>query len=221
MLTIIDDDGNAKFYSDVLPIITSEHVSISSACPVGTIGTEGAMTWEQVEECYRNGAEILSHAYNHVTSYPSEMTEKEVEQDFTKAKNGLLSRGFYGGRYHVFTVSTGEDSRAKAAAPYVFDLAINSAGNAMNYADTINIYRISRYRIQTDSYQYDLDALKALIDTCYNSKGWMVWMFHTSDITWTTTAKENLIAAIQYAKGKGLPIVSVDYVWNHYLRKMV
>lgn len=220
MLTIIDDDGNTKFYTDVLPIIQSEHVPISSAVPVGTVGTTGAMTWEQIEECYRNGAEILSHAYHHVTSYDAGMSEFDVENDFMKAKNGLLSRGFYGGRYHVYTGSTGEDSRAKTAAPYVFDLAINSAGNVMNFAETINKYRIHRYRIQTDSYQYDLDALKALIDECYASNGWMVWMFHTSDITWTETAKQNLIAAIQYAKTKGLPIVNLDYVYRKYLKNM-
>ena len=221
MLTIIDDDGNNKFYSDILPIITSEKVSISAAIPVGSIGSTNTMTWEQIEECYRCGAEILSHTYNHVTSYSSEKTEHDIELDYTMARNELLSHGIYGGRYLVFSGSTGEDYRAKIAAPYVYNLAINSAGNVMNYANSINMYRIFRYRIQTDGYNYNLEALKELIDACYASNGWMVWMIHTSDASWTETAKLNLIEAIQYAKTIGLPIVSVDYVYQHYLRKMI
>lgn len=217
MLTIIDDDGHSGFYTDLLPIIRGENVPIATAIPIVSVGTANHMTWEQIGECYASGAEILSHTYSHQTTYDNTWTAESIQRDYQMARNILTAHGLDGGKYIVFSGTTGEDDRAKKAAPYVCEMAINSAGNAINHRGNWSQYRIKRYRIQTDGIGYDTDELKALIDTCLADGGWMVWMMHTSDPeTWDATAKAHLVEAIQYAKAEGLPIVTVDYANRAY-----
>ena len=220
MLSIIDDDGNPKFLSDLLPVIEAKNVSISSAIYITATDTgTNAMTWEQVLQCYRGGAEILCHTYDHQTTYPDTMTEEEIEHNYTKAKNCILSRGIYGGRYLVYSGETGNLEKSKIAASRVFDLAINSSGDKMNYPLTMDKYNIQRYRLES-IYEYDLDALKGLIDDCKNKGGWMVWMIHTSSQGWNSTVLGVIEDCIDYARETGVPIVSVDYAYRKYLKNL-
>ena len=66
---VLVDDGNEKFYSDLLPLVTSKGVSITSAVipDRANTGNSTHMTWEQILDASKSGAEIVSHTFNHLT----------------------------------------------------------------------------------------------------------------------------------------------------------
>lgn len=216
MLTLIDDDGHVDFYNDVLPIIKNKKVPISSALIVSEVGeTENKMTWEQIEDAYANGAEFLSHTFDHNTDLDG-MSVEDIAYGYEKAKNIMNLHGLTGGKYLVFPGASQGYANAQKAAKRVYELGINSAGNRVNQPD-IDKYNIRRYRIESD-YGYGLDQLKALIDECLDTGGWMVWMFHTSDEAWSAGVASTLESCIDYAITRGLPIVNVDYAYRNYFK---
>lgn len=221
MLTIIDDDGNPKFYTELLPLIESKGVSISSAViPYrANTGNQNHMTWEQVVDASCKGAEILNHSWNHLTgAMVAEMTAQEVWLNYQKARNTIESHGCNGGGYLVYAGASGSYAQAQEGAKLSNKCAFVSVGNEINYRSTLNRYAIKRFRVQTDGYDYDADKLKELIDLCLANGGWMVWMIHTSETVWTTLNGLSAISdAIDYAIAQGLPIVSVETGYKTYI----
>lgn len=218
MLTIIDDDGHQNFYNDILPIIRNKGVTITSAIPAVKIGTN-YMTAEQAMECYLGGAEIISHGYDHYDSETMQaMTEYEIENSYIKGRNYWLSKGVTGGRFLAYNGGTGNIAKVKRSAEKVFDLAIHSAGSARNNPQTIDLYKISRYSINNSDFAGG--DIRQMVTDCINNGGWMIWMLHTSASDWSSTYASDLADLIDDIITVGLPIVSVDYVWNKYLKWM-
>lgn len=221
MLTIIDDDGNTKFYTELLPLIESRGVSITSAVIPSRAAdsTSTHMTWAQVEDASKRGAEIVNHTYNHLTGeLVSEMTEQEVWLNYQRARNTIASHGITGAGYLVYAGASGSYAKAQSAAKHSNKCAFRAGGNAVNYRGSFDPYYINRYRVQTDGYDYDPDQLKALIDNCLENGGWMVWMIHTSEAVWTSrNGLAGITAAIDYAIEQGLPVVSIDTGYRTYI----
>jgi len=221
MLTIIDDDGNVGFYNDLLPLVESRGVSISSAAISyrANSGSVTHMTWEQIEDASKRGAEIVNHTFDHLTGdRVANMTEQEVWLNYQRARNTLAAHGLPGAGYLVYAGASGSYDKAQSAAKHSNKCAFHAGGNTINYRGSFDPYNISRYRVQTDGYDYDPDQLKALIDKCLAEGGWMVWMIHTSETVWTTLdGLAGITAAIDYAIEKGLPVVSVDTGYRTYI----
>lgn len=221
MLTIIDDDGNEKFYSEVLPLVTSKGVSITSAVipDMANTGNSTHMTWEQIVNASKSGAEIVSHTFNHLTGDLVEnMTEQEIWLNYQKANNTIASHGLPGSDFLVYAGASGSYATAQSAASHSSKCAFRAGGNAINYRGQFNRYYINRYRVQTDGYDYNPEELKQLIDYCLANGGWMVWMIHTSETVWTTqNGLTGITEAIDYAIEKGLPVVSVATGYKYYI----
>lgn len=210
MLTIIDDDGHSRFYSDLLPVVESKKVPISSAIIVSSVGGTNAMTWSQIEECYGKGVEFLSHSYAHEDSTTVQtMTETELQYNDQKAKNEIEAHGISSAKYFVYPGATQSIEKVVNAVKNVYSCGINSAGNVMNYINSLDPYNLKRYRIESD-YSFDVDEMKELIDSCLSNGGWMIWMIHTSATGWNSDWVTALEGAIDYAISEGLPIVTVD-----------
>lgn len=221
MLTIIDDDGNVGFYTDLLPLVESRGVSISSAVISDRANTEYSthMTWAQIEDASKRGAEIVNHTFDHLTGdRVANMTEQEVWLNYQRARNTLATHGINGAGYLVYAGASGSYDKAQNAAKHSNKCAFRAGGNAINYRGSFDPYYINRYRVQTDGYDYDPDQLKALVDKCLEEGGWMVWMIHTSETVWTTlNGLAGITAAVDYAIEKGLPVVSVDTGYRMYI----
>lgn len=209
MLTIIDDDGHQKFYTDILPIIESKHVPIASAIIGKNIGVASTyMTWAQVEEAYSKGAEILNHTYSHLGETEDTRTAEEIYMDYTKNERLMYSHGIVtGADILVYPGGSANLATAQTASHLFARGAFKASGNALNEIGA-DIYSIQRYRIGTD-YAYDVDVFKGLIDKI--THGWMVWMVHTSGSAWTADSPAILSSAIDYAKSKGVAIVTAKY----------
>lgn len=210
MMTIIDDDGAKGFYTDLLPLIQSKGVSISSAIIGRNIGVASSyMTWAEVEEAHENGAEILNHTYMHYGETDETRTVEEIVLDYEKnavlmAKHGIVDTG----DIVVYPGGSGNMPTVQEAAKRFARVGIRSNGNVLNYINQIDPVYIDRYRIESD-YSYDLDSMKNLIDNCITKGGWMIWMIHTSNTSrWSSTALSSISQSIDYAKEQGLPIVS-------------
>lgn len=218
LLTIIDDDGNAKFYTDLYPIAVAKNVPIASAIPYSFIGIPNHLTMEQVNTIYANGIEILSHTYSH--DYTTELSEREYEVDYRKAKQCYAKIGINCDLL-VYAAGTANYPNAVEAAKRVYSGAFNSGHETTNHSQSNDRYLIERYGITgSNDYGringYNLSELTGLIDTVLQTGGWMIWMLHTSSDYWNNTMKQNISDAIDYANNQGLPIVTASYGFKKY-----
>ena len=221
MLTIIDDDGDMKFYTDLLPIIKEKNVPIATAVTTKRIGSAPRwMGWDEIMECYENGAEVLCHTYDHIPiARDQEVDLNALIMDYTIAKQIMYAHGLHDADILVYNNASGNNAAVREAAERVFKCAIHSGGSHINYAGNLNPYYLYRFPIDTEPRLYNLDILKDLVDEVCSSGGWMIWIMHTSSSTWTEEARNNLCAAIDYAREKGLPIVTANYGYQNYIGK--
>ena len=228
MLTIIDDDSNERFYNDLYPVMRNKKVTVATAVITGSVGNTGNMSWSEIEECYSNGIEVLSHTHSHFLSTDPDfdsLTIKDITIDYQKAKNILALHGMPTDIL-VFSGSTGLTSKFQTAAERVYRYGILAGDNKTNYQGG-DPYRIRRYRVgnQTDNH-CDIETLQGLIDSVKTTGGWMIWMTHTSggSSAWTSGTGEGSSAyilgqAVDYAISQGVPVVSTAYGIKKYFSK--
>ena len=222
MLTIIDDDGNIKYYTDIFPIAKAKKAEISSAVIVGRVGrNSNYMTWDNIIDAYCNGMEILCHTYSHPLStdedYPYNL--EWFEEDYRKARNTLIAHNI-STNLLVYSGSSGQlDVCHEACKRASFDGGFLNA-NRITYENT-DRYKIPRFRVGNNAdYHYDITVLKGLVNKLYSSGGWMVWMIHTSSSAgWVPGTKEGSSAymlgeVIYYARANGIKIVTAEYGFN-------
>lgn len=221
MLTIIDDDSHIRYYTDIYPIAKSKKASISSAVIAGQIdGRTTRMTWDNINESYCAGMEMLCHTYSHpLTTDPGWSTYDEAyfEEDYRKAKNILKTHGI-NVNLLVFSGSSARYEMAQEACKRAsFDGGFLAGDNKITYGNT-DRYKIPRFRIGNDSdYHYDINILKGLVDKLSSQSGWMVWMVHTSSSSgWVSgtdygSSAYMLGQIIDYARANNIKIVTAEY----------
>ena len=220
MLSIIDDDGNEKYYTDLFPLLETKHAPIASAVIVSMVGARNQMDWVAVQDAFANGAEILSHTFYHNNSdITSQQTVAELTAEYQKAKNTLAIHGIDTGDILVYNGATGNLLNAREAAERVYTCGIYATGNITNQYMATNPYYIYRYNVEGD-YGYDVEKLKnILLDLYEQGTGWMIWTIHTSSKNWNSATLQAIIDSIDYCSEIGLPIVTVHYGRDHYISK--
>jgi peptidoglycan/xylan/chitin deacetylase (PgdA/CDA1 family) len=221
MLTIIDDDGHQGFYTYLKPIIAEKKVPIATAIVTerpDNPSEHASMTWEQIVECARDGAEILSHSHTHLTGDVAETTtENEIWLNYQRSKNVLVSHGLDPHGILVFAGNSGNNEKCQNAAMRSFDYAFHSAGNVVIRQDNFKPYYIQRFGLGIGEFipasgETIASTPKTYIDLAISENGWVVFMVHTSSGDWTNTAAVNGIkAVIDYALANGVEIVTAEY----------
>lgn len=186
LLTIIDDDGNKHFLTDIVPLIEDEEVPIASAVVTTKVGADAwHMSWSDVETANGKGAEILNHTYNHHagSDIPS-LDASTITHEFQMAKNIFTQKGYPSCDIVVYSSSSGNYEKVRDCAEEVFKCGIKIGGMEVN-TQASDKFALSRYRIDYASTEggtdWDLDAMKEWVDNCAENGGWMIWMFHTSN----------------------------------------
>jgi peptidoglycan/xylan/chitin deacetylase (PgdA/CDA1 family) len=227
MLTIIDDDGYGYFYRDIKPLCEAKNVSISSAVITARMGqSEGYMTWEQVQECYAAGCEILSHGYNHKTDaeiLTDGTTAEELEKWYRMAKHDLQLHGIKS-EIFVFNNNTANVIQCQQAARRVYQGAIHAAGGKIN-TPASDPYYIKRFNFTAGSHEepHTLQEMTDNIDALVAAgTGWDVWMIHTSSTGgWSADEVTKLGAAIDYARAHGVLVTTVEHAMRIYYGKQI
>jgi len=188
MLTIIDDDGDIHFLTDIIPLIQELQVPISTAVTTKRIGSSARwMDWDEIAECAENGAEVLCHTYSHYTGTQIQsVADETIIKQYKMARDALNAKG-YNGDILVYSSSTGNDARVQAAAAQVFKCGIKIGGNTTNYMET-NPFALNRCRIDYAETEgktsWNIYDMKQYIDDVAASGGWQIMMFHTSNSMW-------------------------------------
>lgn len=225
MLTIIDDDGHGLFYSELLPIVQEKHVPITSAVICARIDNHATyssyMTWEQVQNSYLSGADIISHTFTHTTPevvISSGMTLAQLVEDYQKAFNDLSVHGIPSPGL-VFNNDSAKYGKQQQAAKRGYDYAFSNQktgtiAEVINHRGGTAPYNILRYDITpTSGTIRTLAELKEMIDTLVTAgEGWLIWMTHTSDGDWPGDGSEGqkLSDALDYAIAQGVEIVTCE-----------
>lgn len=208
LMTIIDDDGDVHFLTDVVPLIERLKVPIASAVTVRNIGNGRFMSYAQIDECNDSGAEILCHTLDH-PSYVTDVDEKLEEHKYRRAMNTLLRHGYHSCDILVYTSSTGEYKSFQRAAEKVFKCGIKIGGSKINYTDA-NIFALARYRIDyavtEGRSDWNYDDMTSWVDECARNGGWLILMFHTSNDIYRQRVETDSSGNVIYVDGKPVPM---------------
>ena len=219
LLTIIDDDGSIRYYTDVYPVARAKKASISSAVIAQVIDHKYYMSWDNISDAYCHGMEILCHTYSHPLTTDEEWPYDLAffEEDYRRAKNILKAHGITPDLL-VFSGSSGLYARCQEACKRTsFEGAFLAGDNNITFGDT-DRYKIPRFRIGNDTnYHWEMPLLKGMINKLASSGGWMVWMVHSSSTKgWVGGTEEGSSAymlgeIIDYARANGIKIVTAEY----------
>lgn len=212
IITIIDDDGTYAFQNKLLPIVREKGISIATAVIAGKVGNYSKsgkpllMTWDDIQKCEEQGAEVLCHTLYHWSETQTRnMSYSEIYDEYKQARDLMKEHG-YDGDILVYSKGTGKVRDAQSAASKLFKCGIYCAGNKTNYDDA-NLYRLARYRIQ-DDLDPNPEKVQALVDKVRQEGGWMIWIIHSNAKCVTDTAVKNLSGIIDYAKAQNVEIVT-------------
>ncbi len=217
MLTIIDDDGYAKFETLLLPVIIEKKAPIASAVIGSHVGMPFAMSVESIRRCALNGAEIVSHSWDHLTEVKvTDMEQCAIQYDYQKMKNFLMINGI-STECLVYCGNSSTVYKCRNAAEMVYGYAFNPGAGVTNQKYSTQRYNIARYGIDAGS-NLTREHLQALLDNLSQAgTGWMVWTIHTSSNHFQQNEADILADMIDYARSMGIEIVTTEYGVQQYI----
>ena len=210
-LTIIDDDGDRHYLTDLLPLMQELQVPISTAVSTLRVGSARRwMNWNDLVSLNKAGYEILCHTYSHISSQDIvNVDDDTLYSNYQKARNELLRRGIAGGDFLVYSSGTGNYARVRAIAERVFKCGIKIGGSQINTADS-NVFHLSRYRIDYAASEgrtdWNLDDMKSYVDEVSAVGGWQIWMLHTSNAIYRQRVCLDVMGNVLYENGKPIPM---------------
>jgi hypothetical protein len=191
-------------------------------------GNTGLMTYSDIIDCYRGGAEVLVHS--------KERTEAEwgtsadaIAYELRHGKHVLNSYGLNVPNCYIYSAQSNGYPKCKYAAQLEFDCAMDSGNSASvasnvghtNYYGDIDPYKIQRRWADANWLSGETNAetiLKGWIDELVaNGTGWQVWTRHNYDVSLEPGYANTLSNVIDYAISKGISIVTVERGLHEYL----
>ena len=206
IITFTDDDGKLASYTIWKSLHESHGVVANLGIPFTPIGSDGNMTWTQLDELAQLGFEITSHGYNH-TNYQtiSEGSRRySCEKQAIREVNALREHGYWheDGNNVIILPNNYTDINTNKAYRKYYDHVI---GESNTVYSTPLPFKIGRKFM--DASGVKLSSLKALIDKCYQTGGWLLIGFHGWEQN-TDIKIGYLKETIEYIQSLKIPIMT-------------
>lgn len=209
IMSIVDDDGYPQVHSLLKPLTEQEGVPITIAAITSRVGTsELSMTLQQLKECQESGMEVQSHTHTHQAL--ATLTYAEQENEIRSAKEWLQNNGFSSDVIIYPFGSTNADTYEITNRYHSAGIYIDSGSSLLNNPP-IRREKLERvyYNLTTPVTEGDKNRIqqcKNKIDEAITSNSWIIIGLHCF---YEGFNPEGLREVIQYAKSKGVEIVSL------------
>lgn len=227
MITITYDDESVNIYDYAFPIHKAENVPgtfyvVSSRIGTGKLYDWGiADTWDRIKEMDKSGVmKIECHSYAH--NYLPSFNRAALEADFSNSIKLFRRQGItikhisYPGGYY-------NDLVQQVAQQYFQSGRTTGRDPVTSYQG--HLYDIKPYAIDAMGMDGNLAAAKTKVDQALANNCWMNFFMHSvhpdrtvngTSGTFNCLTPAELTELIQYAKSKGVEIVSVDEALRTY-----
>ena len=218
MLTIIDDDGHKQF-REIYTQFLEKGIPITCAIdPVNWIeGNAKFMTWEDVHVLKKLGCEFVVHG-NVRWNWPDLSGGYATEQDFRNyveaAQLAFKEHGLTAYDIGVYPQGHNNIETRNVMHEYFRACIITGPNGAELYSvPPVKTYRLPRYVFVHDTNENGHSTLaesKKQIDNIVQDNGWLILCGHSYYAGFNDECIQNLLAMCDYAKEKGVQIVSAS-----------
>lgn len=205
IITWIDDDGNAGFYTKLKPF--AEKYNIPFTCAIITSREFGGryMTLEQMHEMSELGCEFISHTHSHnIKKKLTDMTEEELHYEFSTSQQIIKDLGF---NFNAVSYPFGaENELVREVASQYYDIGIDNSDGGIGKIVTKDFdrYRVKRVSVEVE----DIEEIFSKIDEAAKKEAWIILMSHVDQGDWYSGDRVKDI--IEYALNAGLKFVTVE-----------
>ncbi len=214
MLTCIDDDA----------ISVDQVEKFTAACEsVGVRGTLACITssWESdpsilkaLKAAEERGHNAVIHAYSQrpgdcwsLEGYDPD----ECMKNLVKGMRMMQEAGFSNYKYWVTPFNRDSEDMRKIARNTGCNCRFFGGGHANTIYDNYEIDRYGIYRVGID--ERTEEEIHAIIDGCYDKKGWLVFITHFYENPDEIAVK--FTDAVEYAKEKGFMVATAPEAWSY------
>ena len=210
-LSFIDDDAHIAVWSQLKPIVEQERVPINLAVPTNRVGVDSVtLTLEQLKELQKLGFETSSHTHNHINLRNS--TPELQHEEMRLSKEWLQKNGFESDAI-VYPFGARDSTTMEIARQYFGTGVYIDNGQKLNNTPvaTYDMQRVYYNDAPGDTGQ--VQRCKDKIDEAIANNSWIIIGMHCH---YDAFSPANLIEVIQYAKSKGIDIVSIRQGLERY-----
>ena len=156
------------------------------------------------------GWEMASHPRN--TALADLSTEEEIEQAILETNEYLTLRGL---KYHnlVYPYGSHDERVRRIAKKYYRCACTTDVGINTGVVGSFNLKRYPLGYGGSDSTN-TLENLKAQVDACVSSNGWLIFMLHPHMPEHTTALIETIASLIEYIQSIGVEIMTLNDGYN-------
>lgn len=174
------------------------------------------MSWSELQECSKYGAEIVCHTYGHfLNAEDMQMSDEVVRGHYLKAKHALELHGIpsdvvvYNGQANGYL-------KTRASASYAFKYGIRAEGEALNHVGG-DPMQILRYGVGSEQVPFTSEDLIDLVSQLQSiDSGWMILNIHSSSNDWGSDKVGVLRDVFDYCHDHNIPIVTLGAAARWY-----
>ena len=212
-LVFVDDDCRQEVWTLLKPIVEQENIPISIAAitqyPDTVDGTGNWLSLEQLKELQKVGFEVVSHTHTHKAL--GEISDEEVHYELATSKAWLKKRGF---NHNILVYPYGSFGGKQHIVSQYYQAAIRT-----DYGEhLLNRPPVLQMQLERVYYNYqdgtnDIETCKQKIDEAIDNNELLIIGMHCH---YDGFDSNGLIEIIQYAKLRGIEIVTAQEAINSY-----
>lgn len=194
-ISIIDDDGNSAFLTNLKPLLDARGLKCDVAVNIGYVDTalESKMTSTQLKQLVAEGYGILNHGWQH--NGPETQTLSDLETFAALEKAKFEEWGLPGYEYYVYpgVMTVGNLSLKNTLKTWY---KCNFCNTDAPY-NSVPIDTMEINRMQLPKTSANLVTARDYLNKCYRENKYAVLFIHSKDLTdgqYTATLLDEIIA---------------------------